>query len=463
VVTQDMAPDPAGDLPRRYGFWTGLFVVVASMVGGGILTTSGFILRETENHGVLLALWGLGGLVATCGALTLAELASAMPRVGGEYVYVRRTFGPGWSFVYGAATIVLGFAAPIAVIAHACVAYLVAPLASLGPAHALSAAGGHPWIVPACASVLIVALSAMHVLGQHQSAWVQGVTTLFKLLTLGGIAVAGLLWGDGDFAHLSGGRPFAAQDAGVLAVALIQVSYAYSGWNGAAYLAGEVKKPALLPLCIVGGCLLVTALYALMNLTYAYAIGPRELAGLPAGEVERVAELATTRLFGRGIGNAFSLVVGLGMLASVSAFILTGPRVAFAMARDGLLPASFGRLHAWRATPAMATVVQAILALVVLWSGSFDAMIIYSGAGMAMLAGLVMLCVFPLRRRGVLPGPFAMPLFPLPPVLYLLALGWMVVYAVGADPWPTLLSIASILLMWPIHGLATMLARRKRR
>ncbi len=454
----------AAELPRRFGFWTGLFVVVASMVGGGILTTSGFILRDTQSHTVLLALWALGGVLALCGALTLAELASAMPRVGGEYVYVRRAFGPTSGFVYGAATIVLAFAAPIAVIAHATVAYLAAAASGLGPDNALSGLFAQEWFAPTFGSVLIIALSILHILGQRESAWLQGATTLFKLLTLIAIAVLGLCCGEGEVAHLAGGRPLSEQNPGVLAVALIQVAYAYSGWNGAAYLAGEIRDPARhLPRCLIGGCALVTLLYLALNLTYAYALDPREVANLSPSEIERIAETATTRLFGARIGSVLALVIGAGLLASLSAFILTGPRVAFAMANDGLLPAGFGRVHRQRATPAVATWLQAALALIVLWSGGFDAMVIYSGAGMAMLSSMVLLAVFPLRRRGELPGPFATPFFPLPPVIYVLTLVWMIVYAIGTDPWPPILSIASIGLMWPLHWLVSRRGRRAAR
>jgi APA family basic amino acid/polyamine antiporter len=443
---------PAAELPRRFGFWTGLFVVVASMVGGGILTTSGYILRATESHSVLLWLWVIGGVLATCGALTLAELASAMPRVGGEYVYVRAAFGPACSFVYGAATIVLAFAAPIAVIAHATVAYLAA--GARGGPPGLAAFLAEPWVTPLIASLLVLGISVLHVLGQRESAWLQGVTTVFKLLTLLGVAVAGLCWGEGSFANFQAGRPWSEQWAGPLAVGLVNVAYAYSGWNGAAYLAGEIRNPArLLPACLIGGCLLVTALYVLINVAYGYALAPGELAGMETGAVERIAETAAGRLFGPGVGRVLSVLIGLGLLASLSAFILTGARVAFAMARDGLLPAPFARVHAQRATPALATFLQAALALIVLWSGSFDAMVTYSGAGMALLAGLVMLCVFPLRRRRLLPGAFATPFFPLPPLIYLAILAWMVVYATRDAPLPTLLSIASIALMWPVYFL----------
>lgn len=454
-LTQD------AELPRRFGVWTGLFVVMASMVGGGILTTSGLIVRDTESHTVLLWLWAVGGLLATCGALTLAELASAMPRVGGEYVYVRAAFGPSSAFAYGAATATLAFAAPIAVIAHATVAYLAAAAHTLEGSSALTSFFAQAWAQPLVASALIVAVSVMHILGQRESAWLQGATTIFKLLTLLGIAVVGLCCGEGQMEHFATGRTWSEQDPGVLAVALLQVAYAYSGWNGAAYLAGEIRSPQrLLPLCLIGGCLLVTALYALMNVAYGYALDPRSLAGLPEGEVERIAETAANRLFGRSTGGVLSLVIGVGLLASLSAFILTGPRVTFAMARDRLLPAAFGRAHA-RGTPAVATVLQGALALAVLWSGSFDAMVTFSGAGMALLAGMVMLSVFPLRRRGVLPGAFKTPLFPLPPLVYLGVLTWMIAYAIGTDPWPTLLSILSILLMWPLFWLlqATVLRR----
>jgi APA family basic amino acid/polyamine antiporter len=452
------------ELPRRFGWWTGVFVVVASMVGGGILVTSGEILVHTQSYGVLFALWTLGGVLALCGALTLAELATAIPRAGGEYVYVRRAFGPACGFVYGAATLVLAFAAPIAVIAHATANYLAAAGRSVAATHVLARLTQDELFVPGLASLLIVLFSLLHILGQRESAWLQGVTTLFKLCTLVGIAVAGLCVGDGSLAHLGTGRALEEQRLGVLAVALVQVCYAYSGWNGAAYLAGEIVDPARnLPRSLIGGCLLVTLLYLALNLTYALALDAPAVAALPKDEVQRIAETAVTRLFGPRVGSVLALVIGVGLIASLSAFILTGPRVAFAMARDGLLPATFGCVHRARGTPAVATVLQAVLALLVLWSGTFDAMITYSGAGMLLLAGMVMLAVFPLRRRGELPGAFATPLFPWPPVIYLLLLIGTVAYAAFEAPWPTLLSIGSIALMWPLYALVAHSLRRAAR
>lgn len=445
--------DPAatlGEPPRRFGFWVGLFVVVSCMVGAGILTTSGYTLRETGNPAALLALWFVGGLMALAGTLTVAELATAMPRVGGDYLYVREAYGPGAGLVCGWATFVLGFAAPTAVIARAAIAYLTAPhatwLAEWLPAGVIAV------LEPLGATLLILGIAFIHNRGHEESGRFQIAVSSAKLGFLILIGLCGLLFGTGRWDHWhASGWPRGGQWSS-LAVGLIYVGYAYSGWNGAAYLAAEIRDPARnLPRCLVGGCVIVMVLYLFLNLTYVYALNPTQMMQRPVEEVGKVAELAVVALFGPHAAGWLSTLIGLSLVASASAYLLAGPRVTLAMARDRVFLPWAAHLHPQRQTPIRATNLHAGLAIGLCWSGTFLQLLDYTAVGLAALTGLMVASIFPLRRRGM-PWPFRMPLYPLPPLAFLLLTAWTIAEALQQSDrqLPALLSLSTIALGVPL-------------
>jgi APA family basic amino acid/polyamine antiporter len=442
------------DADRKFGYWAGHLVVVGSMIGAGILTTSGYTLRDTGNPTALLGLWTLGGLLALCGAVTVAELATALPRSGGDYVFVREAYGRGAGFVSGWATFTLGFAAPTAVIAHLAVTYLSAPYSAALPGWVAEK------VVPFGATVLIVAIGFIHTLGHRHSSRMQTAATVTTAVVLVAIAGGGILFGRGDWHHLSAGSWPTGSQWPALAVGLIYVCYAYAGWNAAAYLAGEIRDPArLLPRCLIGGTATVIVLYLLVNAAYVYALDPAEMTRKPEEDVKRVAELAADALFGRSAADLIAVGLGLALVGTVSAYLLTGPRVAFAMARDRAFPAFAGRLHPTRETPALATFTQAAIAVALAWSGSFRELLDYAAVGLAVLSGLTVASVFPLRRRAGLAHPYRLPLYPLPPLIYLVLISWTVGYTVykevesGKLPGPAVLSLLTLLIGLPLSRL----------
>jgi APA family basic amino acid/polyamine antiporter len=438
-----MSPSPTPS--RQFGFWSAHFVVIASMIGAGILTTSGFTLRETGNPQALLGLWLLGGIMALAGAVTVAELATMLPQAGGDYLYVREAFGPGAGFVSGWSTFVLGFSAPTAVVASTAINYLF----SFVPDDWLATWPG--WIVssriPLGASIMVALVTIGHCFGHRQSSIIQGISTIIKLTILFGLAILGLLIGKGNWSHLSqGGLPSYGQ-LPALGVGLIYIGYAYSGWNGASYLAGEVREPRrLIPRALITGCLVVIGLYLLLNLTFVYALDPAEMKQLPIDQVARVAELAASRLFGTQISSVLSTLLGLTLVASVSAYLLAGPRVMYAMARDGYFFRFVGQMHARYDVPVAATMMQGLLAISILWSGTFLQLLDYTSVGLAALSGLTVACVYPLRQRRDLAEAYRMPFYPWPPLLYLCLTLWTVTQALlqSERRWPTLLSLGTI-------------------
>jgi APA family basic amino acid/polyamine antiporter len=300
---------------------------------------------------------------------------------------------------------------------------------------------------------LIGAFVTAHSLGHRESAWLQVTVTLLKIAILFGLVAAGLFFGRGDWNHFRASSWPTSSQWPALAIGLIYVSYSYTGWNAAAYIAGEIRDPErLLPRALISGCLAVTVLYLLVNLTYVYALNPAAMMQRAPDEVQRVAELAAAEMFGSQTAAVVALLLGLGLVASASAYLLAGPRLTYAMAVDGGFPRFASRLHPTRSTPAAAIVAQGAVAIALVWSGPFLKLLEYTAVGLVAVSGLVIASIFPLRRRRELTFPYRMPLYPIPPLLYLGISVWTIavnLFNTGTRV-PTILSLATLLLGIPV-------------
>ena len=333
---------------RGFGLPMAIFVVVSSMIGVGVLTTSGFTVASVGSNQLMLFLWLVGGIIALCGALCVAELAAALPTSGGDYIYLYEAYGPLAAFLSGWVSFLIGFAAPIAASAFASASYLLAPL-GLPPTTARLAHQG-------LATVAIVSFALIHTSKASHATRAHMSVTLLKLGILCTFLVAGLYAGWGRWENLADRPAVSLHIGSAMLFSLVYISYAYTGWNAASYIAGEIAEPGRrLPQAILIGTSLVVALYLGLNTVYSLA--------LPAAEIQRIAkeqgfdavapiaELAAKRLFGSTITATLSVAFGLSLLASLSAYVLTGPRVAVAMARAGHFPAIAARLSAPHRSP----------------------------------------------------------------------------------------------------------------
>ncbi len=336
---------PAREASRegpRFGLATATFVVVSSMIGTGVLTTSGFTVYFVGSNQLMLILWVVGGVLALCGALTLCELSAALPRSGGDYVFLSEAYGPLAAFLSGWVSFLIGFGGPIAASASAAAKYLLAPL-RLGDASAGVAQ-------PAAASVAIIVLAVIHCRGRGSTIRAQVGMTALKIGILSVLAVAGLAAGWGRWENFADRPPLSSGLIITMASSLVYISYAYTGWNAASYLAGEIDRPQeKMPRAILLGTGLVLALYLALNTSYALALSAadiRAIVGTPenVNAIAPIAQIAVDRLYGHRIADPLSAAIGVTLLASVSAYILTGPRVAYAMARAGQFPEAAGRL-----------------------------------------------------------------------------------------------------------------------
>jgi APA family basic amino acid/polyamine antiporter len=281
---------------------------------------------------------------------------------------------------------------------------------------------------------------------------VQNVLTGLNLALLGGFILAGFAAaGSGAQAITAGGEFWAAPRWSAHAGALLFVMFAYSGWNAAAYLSEEVERPERnLPRALLLGTLTVTVLYLLLNLLLFAAVPARELRG-----VVPVVEVAAKRLFGSGAGAWLAALIGLVILASLSAYMLIGPRVYFAMARDGLFLRFAARVHPRFGTPALSIVAQGVCAVVMILSGTFGQLLKYIGFALGIFPLLTVAGLLVLRRRE--PGrvrPFRVWGYPLVPLLYLVAMGWILAVSLANDPGPALVALATVAAGIPVYWLA---------
>ena len=440
-----MSPETtvSNGLKRDIGLPSALALVVANMVGSGVFTTTGFIMEALNSGPALLACWLVGGVFALAGALCYGELGARFPRAGGEYVYLYQAFGPLPAFLSGWISLIVGFSAPIAAAAIAFSIYLLGGdtvpwfTLELGGVRLFSLS---PASVLACAAVALLSLVHCHSVDLGKR--VQNLLTLFKLLLIVGFIMAGFWMGQGDMAHLVQAPSNAVTSAKGFAVALIFVSFAYSGWNAAAYLGSEIRRPARnLPLALVLGTTVVTILYLLLNLVYLYALPPERMRG-----VLEVGAVAAAALFGEKAGALFGIAVAFGLLSVMSAMIMAGPRVYFAMARDGQFFHSLARIDPVRKTPSRAILFQGGVAIAMILMAAFDQLLIYMGFTLSLSAMLTVAGLLRLRRRVDCTGTYRCPGYPFTPLFFIAGNIWIIFYSVISRPLAVLLGVLTILI-----------------
>lgn len=434
------AQDPSA-LPRHIGWFTASCVLVSNVVGAGIFTTTGFMARDLGHPGLILSVWLIGALIALAGALSYSELGAAFPVAGGEYAYLRRAYGPFVGFLSGWTSFTIGFSAAIAAGAVSFTAYLLQlfPLDDEG--------GTHSTIL---ALALLWSITGFHLAGVGAGGVLQRTLTVLKVGAILLLIAAGLMVGKGDWAHLSLTDTQTVPGIGQYVVSLIFALYAYSGWNAAAYLAGEITEPArTIPRTMIGGTLFVALLYLILNGFYFYALPVTELAKPP---ILPVADKVARALLGLDAGRIVTAILCLSIAGAVSAMVWAGPRVYYAMAQDGLIPSLFGETPGARGTPTNAILLQSLWASVLILSGSFERLVIYSGTVLMIFSALAVGAVPILRRQQPnLPRPYRTPLFPFVPGFYILVSTMIVAIALYERPVEGSLGIATVLAGTPLY------------
>ena len=406
--------------PRQLGLVSASALVVANMIGTGVFTTSGFLLADLRSPWVVLAAWAVGGVIAALGALNYGALARRIPESGGEYLFLSRTLHPAAGYLAGWVSLLVGFSAPLAAAAFAFGQY------------------GKPWL-PAWSpqmsgTLLLIVFSLLHAADVQRGAWVQNVAVIVKVLLI--VAFIGFA-----FTRLtpqvhtdSNSVPLSA-----FGVSLVWISFSYSGWNAAVYVASEVRNPErTLPRALLLGTALVTLLYLALNAVFVFAAPVEQLA-----QRLEIGRIAAEHLGGMALANAVSALVALALISSISSMVMAGPRVYARMAADGYLPRW---LRSGPKPPRSAIYFQGGIALILLWTATYQSLLTFIGFTLGLSTAATVLGLVRLRRRE---GPgLPVPGWPWVPALFLLSVLSTTVFSIVRRPIESLVGLATISVGW---------------
>jgi APA family basic amino acid/polyamine antiporter len=424
----------APTLERRLGPADAAAIIVSNVIGGGILFTPPQVAASVPHPWLFLATWVAGGLLAFAGAMAYAELAALRPRAGGEYVYLRAAYGRLAAFLTGWTSFVAGFSGAVAVSAVILADYLGRFLPAARDTTSLLTIP-LPFVPLTVSRQSLVALSAIalmsliHLRGVGPGRLVTNVLAGLKVSALLIFIVLGFSIGAGSTGHLvQGGGPVSGT---AWLLALIPVMFTYSGWNAAAYVAEEVRNPGRnVPLALAMGTLAVVAIYFLLNLLFLYVLPVDQLAQVRGSVLDVIAD----RLIGTGAGDIMGIVSIISIAASISAMVFAGPRVYYAMARDGLFFRGAARVHPRYHTPATSIIAQAVWSSLLVLSGSASALTTYTGFSVVLFSGIAVMSLFVLRRREPeAPRPFKAWGYPIAPAIFAVASMLIVINALWSD------------------------------
>jgi len=434
-------------LQRKLGLFPSTNIVIANMIGAGIFTTSGLLMLGLNDPLLMVALWFVGGIIALCGALSYGELGAAMPGAGGEYLFLTKLFHPLFGFLSGWVSFIVGFSAPIAASAMGFSEYFLRALPAL-PEWLSDAGIMNVKMTGKLISISVILIfTFIHYRGIKTGARIQNVLTVLKVLLIVVLIFAGLSSGKGDMGNFSRdsitGNGFAGWKT--IGLSLMWIMFAYSGWNASTYLGAEIKNPSkILPRSLIYGTGIVILLYLALNILYVYGINPEEMKG-----VISVGGLAMGNLFGKSAEVLFSLLIAFALFSSLSAFIILGPRVYYSMAKDGLFFKSVAKIHPKFQVPANSIILQALIAVILVLSGSFEQVLTYMGFSLGIFPILTVIGVWKLRKNN--PEALRLKGFPIPQIIYVAAGISILVLSFLERPLESSIALLTVLIGIPAY------------
>ena len=401
---------------------TAAAVIIANMVGTGVFTSLGFQLADIQSVFALMMLWIIGGVASLCGAATYAELGAALPRSGGEYNFLGHIYHPMAGFISGWVSAVIGFAAPIAAVALAFGKYSLAALPGTYPS----------WTGKALACALVIIVTLIHGRNRKASGQFQFAFTAVKVILILAFCLAAFIFTSNPqpISPMPQSGDWEVMTSAAFGVSLIYVAYAYTGWNAAVYISGELENPQRdLPRILIAGTGLVMVLYVLLNYVFLYAAPMAEM----ADEVE-IGYIAAKGIFGETGARIAGGMLSLLLISTVSAMTLAGPRALQAIGEDFKALRFLGKVNT-DGVPRNAIYFQSAIALIYIVTSSFKAIVVFAGAMLALNSFLAILGVFILRwKEPDLPRPYKTWGYPFVPLVYLAITAFMLAFVALNEP-----------------------------
>ena len=415
---------------QKIGFLTATAIVIANMVGTGVFTSLGFQIVEIKSYFALLMLWLVGGIIALSGALSYGELGAALPRSGGEYHFLSKIYHRLMGFLAGWVSVLIGFSAPTALAAMAMASYSIMVFDILNP------------VVLSCFIVLIISL--VHSFNIKTGSLFQVVVTILKIILILFFIFAGLWLAENvqEVQIIPAKQDWQDIFTPAFAVSLIYVSYAFSGWNAAVYITGEIKNPEKnIPRSLITGTLTVTILYLLLNFVFLYSSPLEQM----EGKVE-VGFVAAENIFGITGGKIMATVIALLLVSSVSAMVWIGPRVTMVMGEDFRSLKFLGKTNK-NGIPVYAIWFQAAITCILIITSTFEEVLVYSGFVLNLFTTLSVLGIFVLRyRQPHLKRPYRVIGYPFTPLVFVALSIWTLTYLLIEKPMESLAGLITVFL-----------------
>jgi len=450
----------------KLGLFDATMIVVGSMIGTGIFIAPSLMAGYVPVPQLLILLWVVGGVLTAAGALAYGELAAMLPKAGGQYVFLREAYGPLWGFLYGWTLFFVIQTGFIAAVAIAFAKYLGVFFPALSENHVIFQVPVGAWTFSLNSAqvvgvLTIGLLTAVNCLGVVLGAWIQNLFTVSKIAAIGVLVGLAFFVGPGDWGHfwtsfrMAEFRPLREDAVGMgflaaLAVALSKALFAYDAWNSVTFAAEEVKEPhRTVPRSMVLGTLGVMAVYVLATMAYLYLVPVEEMARVPDN---RIGEAAARRLFGPIGAQLIAVAIMISAFGCDNGLILAGPRVYYAMARDGLFFRRASYLHPRFRTPVPSLVLQGLWASVLTVSGTYNALLTYTTFASLLFGAMTVGGVFVLRRKHPdWARPYRCWGYPVVPLVYILVALFFIVYVIIGDPRSSGAGLLLVLLGVPAY------------
>jgi APA family basic amino acid/polyamine antiporter len=422
----------------KIGFYTAISLVIANMIGTGVFTSLGFQLFDIHSVFSILVLWLLGGIISFCGALVYGELGVAIPRSGGEYVYLSKLMHPSVGFMSGWVSSTVGFAAPVALASMALGTYVHKIIPEIN--------------ITVCALTVVAIITVVHSTNLKFGSSVQKVLTILKVLVILCFIVAGFIHTPGHETTLAP-QPDTMKEifsAGFW-LSLMYVSYAYSGWNAASYLAGDMENPKKnLPKALLLGTLIVTIIYILLNFVFLYSAPMSELTG-----VLEIGHVSAAHIFGETIGKMMSIIIAFLLLSSISAMIMAGPRIIKSMGEDLPMLSVLAKTNKYH-VPYMAVITQSLITVLLIVTAQFESVLTFVGFSLSIFTFMTVSSIFILRYRKIETSGYKTWGYPVTPLIFLALNGYTIYKVLEMKPTESLLGLLNV----AIGGLVYFIGKR---